>query len=53
MKDLLKLICFGISKGPGAEIVLPETGERDVLLSSYVQGTIEIAYFSPFLSIFF
>ena len=25
----------------------------DVLLSSYVQGTIEIAYFSPFLSIFF
>lgn len=31
MKDFLKLIFFGISKGSGAEIVLPETGERDVL----------------------
>ena len=31
MKDFLKLIFFGISKGPGAEIVLPSSGDRDVL----------------------
>lgn len=31
IKNFLKLIFFGISKGPGAEIVLPETGDRDVL----------------------
>lgn len=31
LKDFFKLIFFGISKGPGAEITLPETGERDVL----------------------